>query len=821
LQSRLLEQQMQKGRYLLIIAILLIPNTAILGQSSSETRLFSPSVGQRLYTIAYEIATKDNITREETEQALMLLSATATLDNSANYILPKMIKLSCNYYDGQARIDITEQLGASSIKMLLPETNDTGTQLVYALLSKYLKSTSNLEPARKAVEYLLEQLDSREQREEMLAMLLNNLGGKNDVLDSEFASQIGLMAIEKADVNSAQYYLLKAYSLNKYNAVALDALVSLLGSQIDSAAYLEHLRLMIAENPMNIEAAMAFAEYCEKLQLYDIAAESYQYCAELFNYISPDQALPRQIYLPWSVTCYNSTRKQHQCLQIAQQQRSATQYDLVLETIAAKASEKTSNKAQAKQLLKTVEKQALQLYGADKTAISAVDIAWFYCFALPDNTNALDWANKAYSAEPNSETTAAILAYAFVMNNQFEWAKPLIESYSQSQIALLALGEMQLGQGQIDEASENLKLAIAADAASLEARRARQLLAKNDREYIPETDPDVAILMLKNNFEDAAIPKFSKPEELASFRLSARGGKFFFGSDFGGAVAITNNSRQPLVLSDAGIFTGSLRIDAEVTGDIEQKIPNLVSMKFQSSKPINPGQSKVIPVRLITGKLRDILLKYPQASVQITFTLYIDPVIDNTDKAGQKVYNRFVSIKPSKLTIKRPGVVLTGRFLQNRFNSLTNGRGGQKTRTATLFTALLAEQYAMAGREPLYKFAYADWMDKLLKSALKYNLTDDDWTVKVQTMTDMVTLPLDYELLNAVSENLNDTRWPVRLMAVYLLAKNQQNGFEKVLDWTAEYDSNELVRNMAVALGGKKPSTQQNLNQIQEPNQPQ
>jgi len=40
-------------------------------------------------------------------------------------------------------------------------------------------------------------------------------------------------------------------------------------------------------------------------------------------------------------------------------------------------------------------------------------------------------------------------------------------------------------------------------------------------------------------------------------------------------------------------------------------------------------------------------------------------------------------------------------------------------------------------------------------------------------------------------------------MAVFLLAKSQDSGFRKVLDSTAKYDSNELVREMAVALGGR------------------
>ncbi len=118
----------------------------------------------------------------------------------------------------------------------------------------------------------------------------------------------------------------------------------------------------------------------------------------------------------------------------------------------------------------------------------------------------------------------------------------------------------------------------------------------------------------------------------------------------------------------------------------------------------------------------------------------------------------------------------------------------------------------MSNREPLYKFARADWMPDMLKSALVHNLDDDDWVVKVHTMAGMLSLPLDYELINAVAKNLNDSHWPARMMALYLLAKSQENDFSKVLDWTAKYDSSKLVRDMAIALGAAAPETKEPAN---------
>jgi hypothetical protein len=65
-----------------------------------------------------------------------------------------------------------------------------------------------------------------------------------------------------------------------------------------------------------------------------------------------------------------------------------------------------------------------------------------------------------------------------------------------------------------------------------------------------------------------------------------------------------------------------------------------------------------------------------------------------------------------------------------------------------------------------------------------------------------------------VSENLNDTHWPTRMMATYLLAKAQDKNFIKVLDWTAKYDANKLVRDMALALGASETQIQEQANHL-------
>jgi len=273
-------------------------------------------------------------------------------------------------------------------------------------------------------------------------------------------------------------------------------------------------------------------------------------------------------------------------------------------------------------------------------------------------------------------------------------------------------------------------------------------------------------------------------------------------------VAIVNRSPEPLVVTPDSLFRGGLRVSARVTGDIKKEIPNLVSRTIRTDLTVPPGRSLVHLLRLSTGELRRLLLGYPQASLEIQLTLYLDPVMTESGD----VSNRLVDVKPVTITVTRPRVEVAASYVRNRFNAISSGQEGQKIQTAQLFAGLLKEQYAMAEHGTLYAFKYAEWLPNLLRSALVspsgllLSRGEKDWVVTVNTMADMLSMPLDPELATVVAKNLNHPQWPVRLMAVYLLASTPGNDFGNVLNWVAEYDTSELVRSIAMSLHSTAPT---------------
>ena len=159
----------------------------------TESPLFSPSAARVFHEVATELAGEKDGNTPEIRQALVLLTAARALDSRASYVVPDMVAFACL------------------------DPNKDNRDLVYNLLAEYVDKSIDLEVPKQAVSYLLEKLNSRQQREELLKQLLQYIGGKNTALDSDLHTLMGLYAAEKADSQTAQLHFIQALNANEYN----------------------------------------------------------------------------------------------------------------------------------------------------------------------------------------------------------------------------------------------------------------------------------------------------------------------------------------------------------------------------------------------------------------------------------------------------------------------------------------------------------------------------------------------------------------------------------------------------------------------------
>ncbi len=163
---------MFKSKSFLVLSALIIFCLPARAQEPLDSEhVTSSSAGNIFYDIAYELANSPEITAAEAEQAIIFLTAAMNLDSSANYVIPVFIKLASQYSERD------------------------NSKLVYQLLTNYVdrSAEADLEPARVAIRYLLKQLNSREERENLLEGMLKNMGGDNAFLDSELATSLGML----------------------------------------------------------------------------------------------------------------------------------------------------------------------------------------------------------------------------------------------------------------------------------------------------------------------------------------------------------------------------------------------------------------------------------------------------------------------------------------------------------------------------------------------------------------------------------------------------------------------------------------------------
>lgn len=767
--------------FAVVMTVVVLPVSQDVAQAEQEA-IFSPQTASVFVRTAQEIIAEDPT---KIDKAMLFLDAAETLEHTTARLAEQRLGIGAESCVGKTDYSavMTPAMGA------------------------YITRQFDLEVVSAALRCMLTRLDTRMERETMLEKLLRRYAPVNPLLGSELATQLGLLAAEKADTENATQFLNTAFYYNPYNELAFEALQDLLAAQelaVTPDAAAVQLRMMLDANPYDLGRALQFADTLRHIELYPQAAAMYEYADRLFQYHYPDGKAGQSLYLPWMMSCYHSPRLASQCLELADRFRDEQTFDLMLEATAGRAAAKLGRPEQARGILEQAAVKAEEMLGQTDLALPIYPehLAWFFSFILERPDNALAWSNQAFSQAPERRGVRAIFAYTLAVNGQYE----LAEQYAQAEVethpvAAITMALVRRHEEAPQTAIEVLREAIAMGPDTFEAEKARSLLKDMGAEYIQPVVGQTIENKLEETFGTRVVPTFIEPRRRFSAKLMFSGSDVIYGAELDPRLVIENNSSAPLVIQDGAMLAGFIRVDASVRGDVSMDIPNLLSKRFRPSRAILPNEHIFIPLDFQTGTLNQVLTTYPQASLELELTAYLDPVVyeDGT------VANALSDVAPVRTTLRRRGVSLTREFLMQRLDALAKGQEGQKIQAAQLFAGLLAEQEAM--RRGQIQYAYTQVERELLVDALRRALTDENWRLRVHTMSAIDTLSLsgDFALVKTLSENLNHTQWPVRFMALHLLNRLQKGQFQPVLDWSAQFDANQLNRRLAVALGGKEP----------------
>ncbi len=758
--------------------------------------VFSPSGAKAVYEIARDLYSSASEKQFEMNDqlAMLMLIAALEMDQDGGYVYADVIRLGNRDIRGNS------------------------ANAVRSALEQYISRDANTAIAREGIVYLLDALGYREQREQLLSSLIRISEDRNEALTSLLQTQLGILASEKADFPTAQKHLLAAYKLNPYNELTFGKLTDIhrrLESPVPPVQFFIHYRSRLQADPYDLEAALRYAQMARDLAVFEIATVAYQYSAILFTYLNPQAPLPPFIYEPWTL-CALRTGSYTTCLEIAQRIREQDQFNLVAEAAAGLAAKKLDDTQQSGEYFSAVGRAESLVESSEGASVSPALIAWFYQFALPNTDKALAWANRAYGKDPNSIPVKGLLANALVESGQTDLGREMAMSiYEQSQAAGIAYAKVLFLDEKRDQALEVLKETVLLAPESLEAQAADDLLEENGSTFIPPVPTGDILQAVNRGFNERIVPTFHEIDDRITVKLTFGGDEFAYGSDLTADLILLNNSNVPIILTGDGFYHGHVRIDAVVSGDINRKIERLIDGMYTFGPQINPGQYYSIEVELLRSELRSLVMSHPQAQLDIEFYVYIDPQVDESGEIVRSMTGRPDAVK----LIKRPPVGLTRSYLIQRFNTLSKGTVGQRLKVLELFAGLLREQYAFE-EEAEYRYIYVE--RSLLEDALRLALEDNDWIVRMHTLTMLSEFESDlpFEMIQAVSENINSDNWAIRMLSLFVLAKQESSQFDQVLDWVAKYESRPLVQSIAVALGGEPPEPTQQQAPPQQPDLP-
>ena len=767
------------NKLLVVILILCMSCGSLLAQRQERNDLFSPYNAEPIQSIADDMYQAAQTDLDTAKKAMVLLEAVRKLNPRAENLLEDVIRFSVLFGDNR----YGEVLDAS--------------------FKEYLDEKSDLEVLRSIVNYGLDQLNTREQREEYLANMLSKIGKNNPAFASEVGTQLAILDIEKGDTEAAKTRLIRAYDWYPYNTLAYEKMDQIFSESeliLPPVIYASELRRRMILNPAGIGTTLAFADYAQQLGVYDVAASAYEYAARLYAFMYPADQIPASIYLPWAIACYNTPHNKMKCFEIAEMVRASGRFDLVLEGLAGRVAIKSGDYKESKQVLVAAQKAEQMVNGnSSGSIVTAEQLAWFYAFVSPDLEKSLAWANNAYSEDQKSGQVKSLLGYAFVINGNYDLSKELVEDLvDEHQIAAIAMAMIKLHAGQTEEALDDLKLAVTMDPSSIAAETAVAKIKELGSEYIPVVVPENTLKELQRNFGNDVVANFTELNKIVEINLGLSGREFRYGNDLQASVSITNRSNQPLVVSESSFIHGDIRIDAQVRGDINVFIPKLVELKMRPSQPIETGRGISYTVDLLRGKLKRILNGHPQANLQIDFTVYVDPVVTNDGT----VRNAIGFIKPETSTVTRQKVNVLRESLISQLNYISSGQIKQRIKGINLFAGFLTEYYESQQPAGLSYPAIPIELP-LLNSALRKGLNDEDWTVRFHTLIALIETnqPLEFSFVRRISELLSSDYWPERLMALHLLSSTQGDGFAQVIDWVMQNDSEKVVRDYAEILG--------------------
>lgn len=693
------------------------------------------------------------------------------------------------------------------------------------------------------IRYMIDRLPDRQQREYLLEQNISTLSYYPWV-QSDVLTQLGAMAFEKGDIEQARQYYNQAYSANQYNYAVLQRLLELpppadtaarnagaVSSNVQDRELQTQLqrvslwRTKLKVNPFDIDAALNLIDAAENVGAFEAAKRFYEHAYNLLETIPDSEPVVHDLQVKHMIKLYNHDEIRS-CIDMAETVLQRKPDDLLVNGILALAMHKTGMTVEAREILRQAQQQSLnKLNNPDlspaEELVLTMELAWRYCFITleePDPASALKFAQRAHQLAPkDSSQTAAVLAYALVINQQWQQAEELVANApANDPIAALTQAKIYLHRQQPDKAIESLS-ALNIHQTGILYHTINDLLdslqdennAANDQETgrrpSPATLNEYISNYLNSYFDDRELGLIFAPDEFIHCQLRLNTDNFAYGDPIIADVQLTNISETSLIVGPGSFLEPHILITAEVrpvispagsrtadepTGQPREEIP--ISYRYLiNHRLLEAGRNSVIQESLNIGRIREMVESHPQQEYKIILRVYVDPVIDEDGQwAG-----RYPSLQPAPITIYRKDFEPSYNRLKVQERFLKSGPTDDKIRSLILLGGLLQE--AELARQGELNYTPESYSRNRIREWINTAMSASDPRTRAWAVYAIRHLPFSAEedICRQAGNLLSDPNWFVRFQACWSLLPVVD--LSAYLEWTANTDQNETLRRQA------------------------
>ncbi|MCK5269360.1 MAG: hypothetical protein KAJ46_01195, partial [Sedimentisphaerales bacterium] len=560
---------------LFLVLILILPFSGAPGQDQSDNY---PNDSLHLYAMARDLWSPVEL------QSLNYASMA-----SDSPLIEHRLRLACLLLEAAVAMD-----GANTaawrdlLDLYISEpVNDPG-RTMDALIRYSLTETRDHGPVDAWLRYRLDGFSERKTREFFLQQSYSQLANY-PVVQAEILVELGILALEKGDTDTARDNFGNAFSLSKYNFSALalwlelppaiptslpDASVQQIEEQQQRSEMVRLLhtvlrwRTRLLTNPYDLQAVLELIAVLENNGGDRLTQQYYNHALRLIGLMPRQSGLEEELRLKQLVGAYKSGQY-HLCLKVAAEALKKQPDDLLLDGIRALALKEIGMIEEAEKVLSRIAEKAvgeIEVSGRDLQT----ELAWFFCFIKPDPARSLEYARQTYQNRKDDPWVLNTLAYACALNDHWNRVEELLKKTDPNDpVAALAWSKLYLARDDKDAALQSLRTVsinragILATAIERELQRIELKIAETEpkpdagqataQPTADTTSPasqalDYIELTLKSEFEGSDLLLPEKPQDYIQCRLRLKNDVFSYADPLSAKIYLTNVSDTTLVL---------------------------------------------------------------------------------------------------------------------------------------------------------------------------------------------------------------------------------------------------------------------------------